>query len=108
MISASQRMVSSGKLRVNQVGRRRRNPLTTSRRIGGRLGPNRCSYSSGSMWRWSFSSSAICSKIRAESGTLGEVFREAHVDTAIFFFGGNGDGQHFPLGEVREFLHRMS
>ena len=27
--------------------------------------------------------------------TLGEVFREAHVDTAIFFFGGNGDGQHF-------------
>jgi hypothetical protein len=36
--------------------------------------------------------------------TLGEVFREAHVDTAVFFFGGNGNGQYFPLGRSENFF----
>ena len=62
------RMVSSGRFLVSQIGRRRKNPFTSSRRIGGRCGPKRCSYSSSSRWRWPRSSSAISSNTLAESG----------------------------------------
>ena len=48
--------------------RRRRNPRTSSRRIGGRCWPKRCSYISSRRWRWPRSSSAISSNTLAESG----------------------------------------
>jgi len=39
---------------------------------------------------------------------LGEVFGEGHVNAAVFLFGGDGDGQHFSLGEIGEILHNTT
>ena len=36
---------------------------------------------------------------------FGEVFREGHVDAAVFLLGGDRDGQHFALGQIGEILH---
>ena len=35
----------------------------------------------------------------------GEVFREAHVDAAVFLLGGDRDRQHLALGQIGEILH---
>ena len=36
---------------------------------------------------------------------LREVFREAHIDAAVFFLRGDRDRQHFALGQIGEILH---
>ena len=36
---------------------------------------------------------------------FGEVFREAHVDAAVFLLGRDRNGQHFALGQIGEILH---
>ena len=40
--------------------------------------------------------------------TLGEVFREGHVDAAVFLFRGDRNGQHLALGEFGKVLHGRS
>ena len=37
--------------------------------------------------------------------TLREVFREAHIDAAVLFLGGDRDSQHLALGQIGEILH---
>ena len=36
---------------------------------------------------------------------LGEVFRKAHIDAAVFLFRGDRDRQHLALGQIGEILH---
>ena len=49
---------------------------------------------------------AISSKIFAEFRiTLGEIFREGHVDATVFLLRGDRHRQHFPLGQIGEILH---
>ena len=36
---------------------------------------------------------------------FGEVFREGHVDAAVFLLGGDRNSQHFALGQIGEILH---
>jgi hypothetical protein len=37
--------------------------------------------------------------------TFGEVFREGHIDAAVFLLGRDRNGQHFALGQIGEILH---
>ena len=36
---------------------------------------------------------------------FGEVFREGHVDAAVFLLGRDRNSQHFALGQIGEILH---
>ena len=37
--------------------------------------------------------------------TLGEVFREAHIDAAVFLLSGDRNRQHLAFGQIGEILH---
>jgi hypothetical protein len=37
---------------------------------------------------------------------LREIFRESHIDAAVFLLRGDRNGQHFALGQIGEILHQ--
>jgi len=101
-------MVSSDRFFVSQIGRRRRNPLTFSLRMGGRFEPTFFVHFEQHVAMAFFLLGHLLEYLGRFRITLRKILREGHIDAAVFLFCGDRNRQHFALGQIGEILHQRS
>lgn len=102
-------MVSSERFLVSQIGRRRKKPFDV-------VAPDRRQILAKSLFVHFeqhvtvafFFLRHLLEQLGGFRIALREVFRETHVNAAVFLFGGDCHRQHFPLCQIGKFLHGVA